>query len=151
MRCKPADLLSGWPTAAHAFASALCAAARSRAGQLSRAQWLKAATNVVRAAQRQRPSEGEHCGASEGTSVILILRQEVAQAGAEGASLSPALPGELGGGDEPLLLELPERGARTAGPGTVFWLMLPFLYAPGKETVANLLAAVPGALPLTVS
>ena len=98
MRCKPADLLSGWPTAAHAFASALCAAARSRAGQLSRAQWLKAATNVVRAAQRQRPSEGEHCGASEGTSVILILRQEVAQAGAEGeqahwAEARPRHPG----------------------------------------------------------
>ena len=142
-------------SAEHASENADLAAARSPAGQLSAAQLLYAATKVFVAAHRHAPSPSAHWLASELCCEILTPRHIDAHAGAEEARVIAPVEDVLEPepADEPVEddAEPPATVARTAGPGVVDWSMLPFLYAPGKETVANLSAALPVELPPTVS
>lgn len=150
------------PSAEHASENADFAASRSPAGQLSAAQLLYAATKVPVAAHRHAPSPSVHWPASELLWESLTFRHIDAHAGADDASViapevlevleASVLEGPLADSipvdDEP---ELPSSVASTAGPGVVDGSMLPFLYAPGKETVANLSAAFPVVSPPMVS
>ena len=130
---------------------------RSPPGQLSLAQLLYAATNVSFALQKHLASNAAQFLASDGLSLTLMRRHFFPHSGALSASVKgigisgEPEPEELELEPEPEPPEPPEASARGRGPGTVDWSMLPFLYAPGNFTVANVWAALPVVLPPMVS
>ena len=134
-RFPTADLLR-LARAPHAVENADSAAERSLAGQLSFAQLLNAATNVVVFEQRHAPSETSHPSPNDPACDNLTFRHIVAQAGADDVRVITSLAGvaEVEAGAELLDADPPDpepdarepsATARTGGPGVLDWSMLP--------------------------